>query len=436
MVLFLLGNGFDLHHFLPTTYPAFLRTVSFLIEKADTGQSITNVADVFGDKTLQAQDFNIKKCIEIYRENYTASLGEEADKLIELARDNFWFNYLKELQMIPNNWVDFEAEISRVIHTLTRNYGNIVQTRDLDKKSEPQLVLRTYNEGDKYTLRHLKTLFPLTSERSDGVGIFFISNKFISANPAGSENLVVDWGSVSEHLFSSLRDLTKMLSIYLRLFVEAPLTKLSEKGLVNKDMLLEMPQRAENADSGPRWQILPQTAIVVTLNYTRTCEMLYPNMTFSHFPNHFHGCLHDEVDECPIVLGINADQADELGSVDTTFLRFKKYYQRIYFETGLPIYRLCQEDNSKPVPLYVIGHSLDVTDKEIITALFNFASSITVFYHEPKKKGEYLHKITAIFGKAGLEELYTRKNLRFVEQSKLNDEEYVKNETVLWNELQ
>ena len=58
MNVFLLGNGFDLHHKFPTGYLNFLNTLSFLVENYD--DSINTVGQVFGNQELQKKDAFIK----------------------------------------------------------------------------------------------------------------------------------------------------------------------------------------------------------------------------------------------------------------------------------------------------------------------------------------------------------------------------------------
>ncbi len=52
MDVFMIGNGFDLHYCLPTTYTCFLRTVDHISKCLKKGETITSVAQVFSDPTL------------------------------------------------------------------------------------------------------------------------------------------------------------------------------------------------------------------------------------------------------------------------------------------------------------------------------------------------------------------------------------------------
>lgn len=71
--------------------------------------------------------------------------------------------------------------------------------------------------------------------------------------------------------------------------------------------------------------------------------------------------------------------------------------------------------------LYVIGHSLDETDKDIIQEVFNVATKIKIFYHKEEAVGDYIKNLVAIYGKMGFDSLRVTKDIEFIkhEQSEL-----------------
>ncbi len=74
--------------------------------------------------------------------------------------------------------------------------------------------------------------------------------------------------------------------------------------------------------------------------------------------------------------------------------------------------------------LYVIGHSLDETDKDIITEVFEIADEITVYYYDNNNSNHDLKKLVTnlinIYAKAGFDKLRNEKGLRFLPISSLN----------------
>ena len=71
------------------------------------------------------------------------------------------------------------------------------------------------------------------------------------------------------------------------------------------------------------------------------------------------------------------------------------------------------------IELYVVGHSLDVTDKDIIQIVFETASKIYVLYHSDISAKSQIRNLVEIYGKQGLDRLRAEKELIFLEQSKV-----------------
>ena len=70
-----------------------------------------------------------------------------------------------------------------------------------------------------------------------------------------------------------------------------------------------------------------------------------------------------------------------------------------------------------------MGHSLDISDRDVIVDLFSISSSITVLYHNQAALEKYVKNIVRIFGKSGLDELRAKKDLKF--QPLSDEKEYI-----------
>jgi len=129
----------------------------------------------------------------------------------------------------------------------------------------------------------------------------------------------------------------------------------------------------------------------ITFNYTNTAEKLY----FLQNSIHLHGNINDK-----IILGINPDENDKLESVDTSILAFKKYYQRVCIGTDEDYIKWIKEivASQKEMSLLIMGHSLDVTDKDIIVELFNNAKEIVILHHNEEAKKSLVKNLIRIFG--------------------------------------
>ena len=71
-------------------------------------------------------------------------------------------------------------------------------------------------------------------------------------------------------------------------------------------------------------------------------------------------------------------------------------------------------DAQMPYRLFTMGHSLDITDKDIILELFENAKEIKILYHNAEAKSSYIANIINIFGKSGFDMLKKEKKLTFV----------------------
>ena len=72
-----------------------------------------------------------------------------------------------------------------------------------------------------------------------------------------------------------------------------------------------------------------------------------------------------------------------------------------------------------PYRVFTMGHSLDITDRDIIEELFQNASEIVILYHNFDAKKSYIANLIKIFGKDGFDMLKKDKKLSFVS---LNDD--------------
>ena len=68
MNIFLVGNGFDLHHKFPTRYIDFLHTVGFLIQKQE--EKYNTIGKIFSSEELQKKNAFIQKCYEQHQHIY------------------------------------------------------------------------------------------------------------------------------------------------------------------------------------------------------------------------------------------------------------------------------------------------------------------------------------------------------------------------------
>ena len=378
----MLGNGFDLYHDLPTEYINFIHTFDHLY-KYYSNSIPANLDEVFRDCRLQKADSRITKTHEMYSEIYKSlTFPRETHKKIIELKDNYWYIYFSKCCNQNLTWIDFEKEIAYVL----KSFSDFFETNEFIISFET-LMFRCNNS----IINHFSFFFE-KAENTNGYYSFL--SDYIYEKPVGSNNKNIDKDRIYEGLYRELLDLAEMLKIYLCVFVQMPLIKMSDQGLVKTNDLFT------NYDS------------IITFNYTNTYQVLYNDK-----PIHYiHGNLYSN-----IVLGINPDNYDELLNIDTSYIMFKKYYQRVLYRTDTSFINMISNirKQRKGLPheyntLTVCGHSLDVTDKDIIKDVFDISDSIIVICHELNKIGDYVSNLIKIYGKTEFDRIRNEKQLSFV----------------------
>ena len=383
MNIFLLGNGFDLHHDLPTHYIDFLDTVDFMLHEI-LCDSYSTVGKVFGNPKLNKINETIKKCNEKYKRVYESIMvdSESAGQLVDLANNNDWFRYILERYRKNATWIDFEQEISCVCHVFEKYFEANRKYKKLTVKKEYVAIFRYFNSI--FTIEHGYSQYSGSYESIN------IKKQFIKQDE--HNHSILNELLIIETLSNSLKELATMLSLYLKLFVDNTIDGLVANNLIKRNGIFD------------------DVNHVFTLNYTNTFAKVYGDNNDNTL--HIHGNIDSE-----IVLGVQADKNDELQENDTTFIPFKKYYQRSIYETeyllNKKIYDLKQSKDI--IKLSVMGHSLDITDRDIIKKLFDIADRIVIYYYGDKKAhGNCVKKLIHIFGQEKYDEIVTRTLLQYL----------------------
>ena len=376
--ILLLGNGFDLYYKLPTKYADFLHVVAFLQNhRKDT---FATIGDVFSQQTLQNTDPFIKVCYDAHTKTYDSTPLKQDDitEIIRLTEKNIWFEYLSSVFNKDVGWIDFEKEIGVVLDC----FGKAL-------KKPTVFAFSAKEQYEKFILGLFKFFInKAPSGKVVTIGAYEVNKDYCTENPQGSKIEVINTEKVVGKLYEELCGLSKALKLYLTCFVENAYDLLKNDGTWTRIDFFSHIERA------------------VTFNYTNTYENLY----FNNAAFHIHGNTKNE-----IVLGVNPDQSDNIDSIDTTFVCFKKYYQRTLFDTDVDYLRYLGDlvDTKMPYRLFTMGHSLDVTDKDIIAELFQNAKEIVVLYHNLDAKKSYIANLIKIFGKDSFEMLKKDKKLIF-----------------------
>lgn len=390
MNVLLLGNGFDINYCLPTKYINFLHTVAYL-GKLESKAPAT-VGDVFRAPELQSVDEDIKRSYQSYWCYYNeVELEDDAvEQLRRVAHRNIWFGYLSELVDKDIGWIDFEKEIGCVLDVFEA-FLKTARTFYVYDEWSKELVACEILERFNFFAIAKESLYSKKSR--------YIKEEFVSKNPIVEKIEYKDNEKIVKYLEKYLYEFADALKVYLRCFVDNVVSAMSLHGIL------------------PAIKAFDFTDTVVTFNYTQTFEHLYDPVEVFHI----HGDINSQ-----IVLGLNPSEADYIGSIDTTFLAFKKYYQRaVYHSEDGYLSWLTKRNEAKrnetirkeaegDISLLVMGHSLDETDKDILVELFDVVNSITILYHDDSSQRSLTTNLVKMYGRDGFHELRTKKKLRFL----------------------
>ena len=388
--ILVIGNGFDLYHCLPTRYIDFINVVNRLLELAAEQklQRCSYINYMFGKNSPLYNDEHIKKCYQIHgnRMKNVELSQDRIERLVEISNDNVWIKYF--LRMCSRNigWIDFEKEMAQVIDAIT-NYFDCVSGNEKNF-----LLNGIHIDGNVLSRSDIDILMhvPFYEEVDERLKV---KDEYYVRDIEGKKILKIDETKIVYMLERDLEELAEALCIYLEQFVQSI--------------------AIEKSSDNPVFYDVDE---VINFNYTDTYSRLYSKYTKIFY---VHGSMNEIKNG--IVLGINADQKDQHSNMDLRFVKFK-YYQRIQKGTS---FRLKKMLNEKYINhLHIVGHSLDITDKDILIGLISFENTITtVYFHSNEAKNEQIAKLILLFGKDKFEELLNDDKIAFqrLQDFKMND---------------
>lgn len=376
MNILVLGNGFDLAHGLPTTYKDFL-----------------DFTDAFEDFTKRnSSTYYPPKGKERFLPYFTTLVNENMpiyNELRALIQDNVWlrhFNAVYESRKRDgkDGWIDFESEISSAIQALD---GALDDVKEFIRKGKDRGHIQPYQfEALKYLINREKSKYDSISFNIEDISVF------------------------KEQFLKDLNRLTRCLEIYLSDYVNN----------------LPVSKRLPDIDG-------LKIDKVLSFNYTNTYERIYgkdkPDIEYDYI--HGKAEITHDVDSCNLVLGIDEYLIGEERNSNTEFIQFKKFFQRIYKKTGCKymdwingyLTRLNDTKRNKfntaieDFNIYIFGHSLDITDKDILSELIQTKYARTrIFHFNQNALGSQIANLVKVIGQDNLISMVHGKHARIVLQ--------------------
>jgi hypothetical protein len=317
---------------------------------------------------------------------------------LEWIGNNIWVDFFSKNQIyIKDGWIDFESEIATIIKSLDE---------DMTESDGKRLPLHS-------KMRNLSNRF-----LAEYFSAYSFASQFID-----SSNKSITYKEIRDRLFDDLNKLIRTLEFYLIEYV----------GKIDIE-----------AESSDIKGINPDK--VLSFNFTDTYNKLYGKDKQIEY-DFIHGKAdqYHSAEDNRLVLGIDEYLPDERRNVDIDFIAFKKFYQRIHKETGclyqdwvgeiqeeyfdylerqeeakgrlhvypgdsiksminnMAVLAVKKVVGMKAHNLYIYGHSLDVTDKDILKDLIlNANVQTTIFYYNKEVHGQQIANLVKVIGQEEL----------------------------------
>lgn len=389
MNILVIGNGFDLAHGLPTRYTDFLEFVKVIKRALDKGD--------FSKIDWGKIDTEVKNLLIYNKGNVQTNFISHKKDLEDLLKDNIWIDYFSQNPMYKKeNWIDFESEIS-----------NVIESIDNDMQIHIQGIRCLDDKVDNFLNGYLKEKY------KEYIGTNHSTNKYLTGIDNG-----ITYRDIRNKLYNDLNKLIRLFEIYLTEYVEKIEIKTISPDIGN----LEIDH-------------------VLSFDYTHTYKKKYgksKNIEYDYI--HGEADIKHTIESNNMVLGIDEYLSDDRRNKDIEFIVFKKFYQRIHKQTGCKYkdwvnkirkdymqYLKKQEEadrreytyisdsmqrmmNSLAVSaireeecvihnLYIFGHSLDITDKDILCDLIlNENVHTTIFYLNKDVMGQQIANLVKVIG--------------------------------------
>lgn len=367
MNILVVGNGFDLAHGLPTKYSDFLdfvNVINAIYKLPNYTQNIIEVDCIISNEGSKL-DEHIKFLLHYKFLELICSNVEDCEYYLFawelLINGNLWLKYFYDnIDFIGENWIDFEKEISIFI----RSIEPFMRKSDVSIKSISDYIYKSFNE--KRNIDNVLKPFML----NDGI----------------------DFQYLKLSLEKDLDRLILALETYLYEYVEK--IKINEKQQNIIDVKINK---------------------VISFNYTNTSEIYKEGDDFDI--DYIHGkaktaqllgcCSNNDM-----VLGIDEYLNVKDRDNNIEFVKFKKYYQIIEKGINYKFRSWFDEFNKVNISnvkkgnkhnLYIFGHSLDITDKDILRELILRDDVVTtIFYHRDEVKRKLIENLQKIIGQEEL----------------------------------
>ena len=338
--LIIIGNGFDLHHNLPTSYGSFIKWLIaqkikkvsanepyddelFRVKKEDFLDASTQPVFVKSDEEL----------VEYLLQNTTEGEDIIFNSNSQLFRCSLHPNGRFATEIIKNmrtrNWVDIELEYFRQLSLILKDYNQV------GTKESAISDLDTLNQNLKYLIDKL------TEYLTEVTG-----------------------GKRANERFGNLAD------------DPIPSSSIQEKHHLKhlKDTDYEDPEH--------KCYIRPQEVLFLNFNYTTLPNQLYGRHRIFKYMN-IHGTIQDK--HRPPIFGYGDEVGEEYAEMEkTNDNRFLSYAKSFAYSQNSNYSELTRFIESDSFYVYIWGHSCGLSDRTLLNMIFEHDNCVAIqpFYRE------------------------------------------------------
>lgn len=381
--ILIVGNGFDLYHNLPTRYTDFLTFVEYWDDffeeySSKTSGLLAGHSEPKKKMNISLQNGRLSQKAVVDMAFYSVTFEKQRiSYLNEHLKTNKWIQYFTEIDYKKEGWIDFEREIETVLRKIESYFNDILP--HIEEKMKMRISGESEWEGKAaYIPPDYEVIFNLFGgeiELTDESAAYDldINNQFCRAK---QKHLLL------EFMKKELDVLIECFHIYIDEFV------------INIDISVHSDQirRLDKVS-------------VLSFNYTDTFKTVYPDHLLGS-TCFVHGNSHDG----NIVMGVSDDFID-----NNDYIYFQKFFQRIQKRTGIDYEKLLTNhiNDGKPNEIYIMGHSLDRTDKGVLEKFIKTECKVHIFYHNQDAYEQQVIKLVEMFGKDRIIDAVAKKEIVF-----------------------
>lgn len=348
MNILIVGNGFDLSHYLPTKYEHFMGVMKNIESWSSPDENM------YFDDLFDKDNSFFQKTKSIYQAEKICISNSDINNLKDKLKINVWYKFFSHHLHQIDTWIDFELEFSKALDLVAVFTKRAEETYNMHEKLEDLVHCRNYVEEAKYlafkhkTIEKLSLLGILTPVQGGVMGHGAkINHKFYRNQKI---DLDLDFNLIIRDLEFYLNDFIYLFNLYLKEIIK----KLEPKNRFNQSNL----------------KFSLDDLLVISFNYTSTFSSFYSDKAKVEY-------VHGEVGK-DLVLGIP--------DVKNEFLKkfknysFTKYHQKLLKGTDYlflhenPIIKDMFETRAlglRKINIYIWGHSLAESDESYIHEIFS-----------------------------------------------------------------